>query len=125
MPKPAAGSIPPTGDRPVRDYLPLHAEVAHWNGVLDISEQQWSRAFQHLDDALWSAEASGHDEAAINTLRFAIAALQHLARFPEARDLVRRGEPALRPFTAPAVSRVGFRNSICAMFINENRYADA
>ena len=122
----AHARLDPLGaNRLVRDYLPLHAEVAYWNGVLDTSEQQWSRAFQHLDDALWSAEASGHDEVAVNTLRFAINALENLDRFREAHDLVRRGEAALRRFPASAESRVGFRNSICALFINENRYAEA
>lgn len=108
-----------------RDYLPLRAEVSYATGRLDTSNNEWDRARTHLEDAIWAAEASGHDAIAMASLSGEVAVLAELDRFKEAHDMIHRGEAALLRIAAPPLVLAEFRNDVCHALDREGRYVEA
>jgi tetratricopeptide (TPR) repeat protein len=109
----------------VIDYLPLRAEIAYATGQLHASRAEWQLALTSLQDAIWAAEASGHDEIAVAALAGAVTALADLDRFKEADDTIRRGEAALLRSAAAPPQRAEFRASVCHARDREARYPEA
>jgi tetratricopeptide (TPR) repeat protein/predicted Ser/Thr protein kinase len=108
-----------------RDYLPLRAELSYTAGRLRGARSEWERAASHLDDALWAAEASGHDEIVIAALSSAVSVLAERDQFREAGDLIHRGEAALLRMSAPPLVRAEFRTNVCQELDRAGRFAEA
>ena len=113
------------GEPAAHDYLPLRAEASHAAGKLHAARSEWARALPRLEDAIWAAEASGHDEIAMAALGGAAHALAELDRFKDTDDMIRRGEAALLRAAAPPLQRAGFRHSVCDALEREGRYPEA
>jgi tetratricopeptide (TPR) repeat protein len=106
-------------------YLPLRAELSYLAGDALGSRSEWDRALPKLEDAIWAAEASGHDEIAMEALGRAAAVLADLDRFKEAHERIRRGEAALLRAGAPPLQWADFRDNVCHVLNSEGRFSAA
>ncbi len=73
------------------DYLPLHAEANRQTGEILIDVGEPSSARHHLQEAVWAAEASGHDDVAAEALCW----LAQAVPYTELSAIVRRAEAAI------------------------------
>ncbi|MEZ4453916.1 MAG: serine/threonine-protein kinase [Nannocystaceae bacterium] len=93
------------------EHLPVRAEAYLLQGILEESLGDYEAAERSLKEALWSAEASRHDEVAIDALTLLVRILGvHLHRSGDAEDLHPRLTAAVRRLGDPRREAEAHRN---------------
>jgi tetratricopeptide (TPR) repeat protein/predicted Ser/Thr protein kinase len=102
-------------------YMPLRAELSFQMARLRTGKEELAS----LEEAIWAAEASGHDRVTQAALIDAVGALSDLDRFDDARALGRRAEAALLRAGSPDDQRAQLLNNLGLLLLRQGDHAGA